>query len=259
MRNKNRSSWIEKINEWKTRYPFVTHAHRNEKQGISTYAFSEILSEELSNEDIILPGNSGFASEIFLTAMKVKYGQRVFHNKGTGAMGFCQPAAIGACLAGEKRRTICVDGDGGFQMNIQELETVKRLNLPIKFFVLNNDGYASIRSSQQNYFNRLTGADPTSGMTLPRSSDVSLAYGIRSERILNKDGLKSRIKEVLTGAEPVVCEVVVIPDEPRTPRVASMQRPDGSMVSRPLEDMWPFLDREEFISNMLIPVLPDSM
>jgi len=255
--NKDRSAWIQRIKEWKHRYPFVTNEHRNEKRGISIYRFSEILSEEMLSEDIVLPGNSGFACEIFLTAMKVKYGQRVFHNKGTGAMGFCQPAAIGACLGGNKRRTICVDGDGGFQMNIQELETVKRLDLPIKFFVINNNGYTSIRSSQQAYFGRLTGADSTSGMTLPSVFQIASAYGIRSDCISDVETIRAQIHSILEYPGPVVCEVVVVPDELRQPRVSSVQRPDGSMVSKPLEDMWPFLDRDEFGKNMLIPVLPE--
>lgn len=257
IRTKNLSYWLDKCQTWKIKYPFVLPEHRNKKRAVSLYAFSEILSEELGEEHIILPGSAGNASELFLTAFKVKAGQRVFHNKGTGAMGFCQPSAIGACLASGKRPTVCIDGDGGFQLNIQELETVKRLDLPIKFFVMNNKGYASIRASQQGYFGRLTGADATSGLTLPDVVEVAKAYGLNTARISNPQNLRQQINQVLNIAGPVVCDVMVIPDEVRAPRVTSVQQPDGSMVSKPLEDMWPFLDREEFKANMIINPLED--
>lgn len=257
IRPRGRSLWLAKCREWKTKYPFVRQEHYSESDGISMYAFSAILSEKLTEEYIVLPGNAGNACELFLTAFKVKTGQRVFHNKGTGAMGFCQPAAVGACLASGKRPTVCIDGDGGFQMNIQELETVKRLDLPIKFFVMNNQGYASIRSSQRSYFGRLTGADTSSGLTLPDLVAVAKAYGLKSVLISDPKNLEEQITRVLNMPGPVVCDVMIIPDEDRAPRVTSVLQPDGSMVSKPLEDMWPFLDREEFRSNMIIPV-PDD-
>ncbi|MGZ4962741.1 MAG: thiamine pyrophosphate-dependent enzyme, partial [Limisphaerales bacterium] len=174
----------------------------------------------------------------------------------TGAMGFSQPAAIGAAVA-SGRRTICVDGDGGFQMNIQELATVERLKLPIKFFVINNNGYASIRASQTNYFKRLAGADASSGVTLPDLAEVAKAYGLPFERIKGKSDLVSGIKKVLSSPGPVVCEVVVAPDEERVPRASSYLKPDGSMGSKPLEDLFPFLDREEFRKNMIVPTIED--
>ncbi len=249
---RDRSAWLDKIRQWKVRYPFVLPEHYAETGGVSVYAFSETLSGALSGEYVVLPGNAGNACELFLTAFKVKAGQRVFHNKGTGAMGFCQPAAIGACLATGKRPTVCVDGDGGFQLNIQELETVKRLALPITFFVMNNQGYASIRAMQKGYFGLLTGADASSGMTLPDVIKVAEAYGLSTASISDMHNLEQQIKNVLAMEGPVVCNVAIIPDEARAPRVTSAQQPDGSMVSKPLEDMWPFLDRDEFLSNMLI-------
>lgn len=251
------AEWRARCAEWKQRYPFVLPEQRNHAAGLSMYAFSEALSDALAADDIVLPGSSGFACEIFLTALAVKAGQRVFHNKGTGAMGFGQPAAIGACLAAKRARTVCVDGDGGFQMNIQELETIRRLQLPIKFFVIDNDGYASIRSSQSGYFGRLTGADASSGMTLPDLMRVVEAYGIAFVDCAEPGRLDDAIRETLETPGPVVCRVRTLADEPRMPRVASMQRADGSMVSKPLEDMWPFLPREEFLANMLIAPLEE--
>jgi acetolactate synthase-1/2/3 large subunit len=255
---KDRLAWLEQCKDWKQRYPFVLPAHYEDVGAVSMYAFSETMSQELPTDSVILPGNAGNASELFLTAFSVKDGQRVFHNKGTGAMGFCQPAAIGACLASGSKLTVCVDGDGGFQFNIQELEVVKRLGLPIKFFVMNNKGYASIRASQNNYFKRLTGADSSSGMTLPDTIKIANAFGLPTTRIENHKTMRSQIREILNAPGPMVCDVTIIPDEPRAPRVSSIQRPDGSMVSKPLEDMWPFLDREEFRSNMIVPALNED-
>jgi len=253
----DRTAWLERCRNWQARYPFVQAEQRLQRSGISMYAFSELLADLLSEGDVVLPGSSGFAAEIFLTAFKCKLGQRVFHNKGTGAMGLAQPAAIGACLGSGRKRTICVDGDGGFTMNIQELETIRRLHLPVKFFIVNNNGYASIRASQGNYFKLLVGADATSGLTLPDFMKVARAYGLPARRISSPETLAEELKIVLGEPGPAICEIVVLPDEPRIPRVASVIRPDGSMASRPLEDLYPFLDRQEFRENMLIPIIED--
>jgi acetolactate synthase-1/2/3 large subunit len=254
---RKRTPWLERCRRWREDYPFVTAEQRAQVNGINTYAFAEMLAEESEEGDVILPGSSGLACEIFLTAFQAKPGQRIFHNKGTGAMGLAQPAAIGACLASGHRRTLCIDGDGGFLMNIQELQTVSRMNLPIKFFVLNNDCYASIRASQKNYFGQLVGADKTSGLTLPDLLKVSEAFGIPAERISKPANLRKTVRSILKEGGPIVCEIMLSPDEPRIPSVRSMQRPDGSMVSKPLEDMFPFLDREEFKRNMIVPPLEE--
>jgi acetolactate synthase-1/2/3 large subunit len=135
---------------------------------------------------------------------------------------------------------------------------VRRHNLPIKFFVLNNEGYASIRTSQKNYFaGRLVGADSSSGLTLPDLIKVATAYGLSTARIEDQRDLAGQVRRILAMPGPVVCEVMVVPDEVRAPRVASMQRPDGSMVSKPLEDLWPFLDRAEFRANMIVSPLEE--
>jgi acetolactate synthase-1/2/3 large subunit len=252
-----RAPWVERCQDWRERYPLVLPSHREPNDGVSMYHFSEVLSEELAADDIIAPGSSGFASEMFILNFRVKAGQRIFHNRGTGAMGFGLPASIGACVASGGRRTVSVDGDGGFQMNIQELATVANHGLPIKFFVVNNRGYASIRTSQSNYFNLLVGADASSGMRLPDVRRVAEAYGLPTAIIDHPSHVRERIREVLDSDGPIVCEVRVPADEPRGPRVASSQRADGSMVSKPLEDLWPFLDREEFLSNMIVPALED--
>ncbi len=251
------SSWLSRCREWKEKYPVVLPEHRLHRGSVSTYFFSEILADELSGNDLIVPGSSGNSVELFLLVFKVKAGQRIFHNRGLGAMGFGLPASIGACIASGRKRTICVDGDGGFQLNIQELETVARLKLPIKYFVINNGGYASIRAMQMNYFQQLVGSDPESGLTFPDIIKVATAYGLSTMRIEDQNDLRNKIRDVLNLPGPVICEIIAIPDEPRAPRLSSKQKSDGTMVSKPLEDMWPFLDREEFLANMIVPTLDE--
>jgi len=163
------------------------------------------------------------------------------------------PASFGACLASGGRRTISVIGEGGFQHNIQELETLARLKLPIKIFVLNNNGYGSIRATQNRFFNgRLVCCDPSSGLTIPDTGKVAAAYGLPTARIKDQRNLKAEVAAVLNTAGTVICEVLVDPDVQTAPRVSSEVKPDGSIVSKPMEDLFPFLDRAEFNANMNI-------
>lgn len=250
-----RITWVKRCQDWKTKYPVILTEHRTQKDFVSTFVFSEAMSEELGENALVVLMSAGACVEAFILAFRVKEGQRIFHNRGTGAMGLALPASIGACLANDRQQTICVEADGGFQMNIQELETIIRLKLPIKIFVLNNQGYASIRTSQNRYFGRLTGADATSGLTFPDTIKVAAAYGFATKCISSQTDLREQIQQVLQSDGPMVCEVMVVPDEVRAPCLSSRSLPNGKMVSTPLEDLWPFLDREEFLSNMIIPPL----
>jgi acetolactate synthase-1/2/3 large subunit len=254
---RDRSAWIARSRDWSARYPVVLPEYRNLDHGISTYVLAEAMSEASAADDVIVSGSSGAGIEIFCLAVKLKEGQRLFLTTALGAMGNGLPGLLGACLANGRRRTIGVDGDGGVQLNIQELETARRLALPIKLFVLNNDGYASIRTSQSRYFGRLAGADDTSGVTLPDLKKVVESYALPYARIDADRGLAARVRELLDAPGPVVVEVMTPREEPRAPSLSSMRRPDGSMVSRPLEDLWPFLPRDEYRANMLIPPLED--
>ncbi len=259
LRPVNRNQWLERCIDWKRNYPVVLPEYWEEKNYVNVYAFSSILAEELSSDDLIIPDSSGADIDKFWLSFHVKAGQRLFSTGGLGAMGFGVPASIGGCLASGRKRTITVNGDGAFQLNIQELETVARLNLPIKYFILNNQGYASIRSSQRTYFDgRLVGCDPSSGLTLPDTLKIAFAYGIKSMRISNNLTSRDSIRAALQLPGPVIIEVITHPDQIVSPRVSSHILSDGSMVSRPLEDLWPFLDRNEFITNMLIPPLIES-
>ena len=262
------SAWDQRCATWKTRYPVVTDQHRDpagDPQGrVSIFHLAEVIGTESSEQDALVSGSSGAGIEIFLLACPTRSGQRIIHTAGLGSMGYGLPSAIAVSLGHRKSKhpahTLCVDGDGGFQFNIQELETVRRLQLPIKFFILNNNGYASIRASQTAYFERATiGCDAETGLTVPDLEKLACAYGIDFRRIANQHTLRAEVRAILDLPGPVLCDVLVIPDETRAPRLSSVQKPDGSFVSKPLEDMWPFLDREEFLENMIIAPLEASI
>ncbi|MDR0674312.1 MAG: thiamine pyrophosphate-binding protein [Zoogloeaceae bacterium] len=242
--------WLARIAAWKTRYPLLRPEHAGDEKGVSLYYFTDCLSRLLRDDDLIAPGSSGFASELFLLNLCLKAGQRCFHNRGTGSMGFGLPAAIGACLASGGKRAICVDGDGGFQMNVQELATLSREGLPVKCFVVNNRGYASIRASQTANFGRLAGADETSGLKLPDLARLAEAYDIPYARIERHAGLEEGLRAILDAAGPVLCELVAQADESRSPRVMTRLNARGEPETSPLEDLYPFLERAELMKNM---------
>jgi acetolactate synthase I/II/III large subunit len=253
-----RMAWHTRCAEWKQRYPIVLPEHRVADGPVSTYFLAECLSDLLPEGAPIVSGSSGAGIEIFQHALRLKRGQRLYHTTALGAMGYGLPAAIGACLGSGGRETVLVDGDGGIQLNIQELATVQRLQLPIKILILNNDGYSSIRTSQQRWFGRQTGADARSGLTLPDIGSVARAYGLAAERIADQRDLRAQLARILALKGPVVCDVVSRPDEARMPSLSSAQRADGSLYSKPLEDLWPFLPRDEFYANMIVKPLEES-
>lgn len=251
-------NWVSKIRDWEALYPIVTEEMRSLEHKVSTYALIEKLSELLEPGDVIVEGSAGVHSEIFFMTFDVKAGQRILADGSFGSMGYGLPAAIGACVANSRRRTILVDGDGSLQPQLQELETIKRENLPIKIIVVNNGGYSSIRVSQSRYFDRLVGADETSGLSLPSFLKLAEAYGIPYCQFNDYASLGSGLSLALASDGPTICEIFVPEEEDRVPRLANLQREDGSMVSKPLEDMFPFLPREEFLENMIISPIPED-
>ena len=251
-------SWINRCADWKNKYPIVLTTYREQTEYVNSYVLVEKLSEMMSKDDLLVPGSSGACSDICLQSFKVKKGQRILNSPGIGAMGFGLPHTIGACLASGRRRTICVNGDGGFQLNIQDLETVHRLDLPIKYFILNNQGYASMRVTHRNYFQgRLVASDASSGLTLPDIRKISSAYGIPNNKIAHNGELEQKIHEAFNSKGPFISEILIDPEEMTAPKVKSFIGSDGKMVSKPQEDLAPFLDRKEFLVNMIVPPLPD--
>ena len=255
---RNIDAWLARCADWKTRYPVVTDEHRKPEGLVSIFNLSEVLGTEVSKNDRLVVGNSGSGIEIYLLACPTLHSQRLFHTAGLGSMGYAIPMAIAVSIANPGREVIAVDGDGGFMFNIQELETIHRLQLPIKFFVLNNDGYSSIRASQKAYFEKASiGADRATGLTIPNLSKVGASYGLGTYVIKDQTDLRAEVRKVLDMPGPVLCDVNVLPDEVRAPRLQSYQKPDGSFVSKPLEDLFPFLPREEFLANMIVKPLPE--
>jgi acetolactate synthase-1/2/3 large subunit len=252
------AAWLARCADWKTRYPVVTGEHRRPEGPVSIFNLAEVLGTEVKQQDKLVSGSSGSGIEIFLLACPTRSGQRIFHTAGLGAMGYAIPTTIAVAIANPGHEVIAVDGDGGFQFNIQELETIHRLQLPIKFFVLNNDGYSSIRASQRAYFGSANiGADAATGLTIPNLSQVGASYGLGTYVIHDQTNLRAEVRRVLDMPGPVLCDVHVLPDEVRAPRLQSYQRPDGSFVSKPLEDLFPFLPREEFLANMIVKPLDE--
>jgi acetolactate synthase I/II/III large subunit len=256
---KNRASWFNRVMDWRRRYPVITDENwERSRESVDLYALIDALSDETSADDLLAPGSSGACSEVFLQAWRVKTGQRIVNAPSLGAMGTGLPGSIGSCIASGRRRTICVNGDGGFQLNIQDLETVHRLNLPIKYFILCNGTYASIMATQRNYFeSRMVGSDPGSHLTLPDICRVAKAYGIATEEISDHSNMRERIRSILDHNGPVVCSVSVSSDHVTQPRATSSVRADGSLVSLPMEDLAPRLPREVFRKEMIIPPLEE--
>ena len=247
----NWENWIHQCRSWRNKYPVISPEYRSPDQRVNTYYFGELLSDELDEGDqVILDGSSAAAVPILLT-YKMKNSQRLICNGGLGSMGYGLPASIGAYMAHPCGKTICINGDGGFQLNAQELSTIAHYRMPIKIFVLSNYCYGSIKEMQNQHFEgRHVACDAQSGMYLPDVVALAKAYGVKSKQIkLNRDVLVG-IQEVLAEDGPVLCEISVDLEQKMMPRVASKINSDGTIQSTSLEDLWPFLDSGEVDNNM---------
>jgi len=245
------AGWLADSKSLHESYPLCLPEYWKRTDYVDNYVFIDVLSEAMAAGDLIVPGSSGQCSEITMQAFRIKKGQRMLNSEGLGPMGFGIAAPIGACLASGGKRTVSIDGDGGFIMNVQELETLRRLSLPVKIFVLNNNGYGSIRSSQRNYFGgHYVASDPASGVTLPQWKAVVESYGLPFFRADSHDNIRNVVAEVLASQGPAVCEVMIAPDQATMPRVTSKQLSDGRLVTAPMEEMWPYLqDKKAYGSH----------
>jgi len=251
----NFSEWVKWCIERKIKYNPVLESYKNLEQNVNPYYFMEQLSNLLPEQAIVVTGDAT-ACIAYFQAAKVKKGQRVIWNSGCASMGYDLPASIGACVA-EAKEVICLAGDGSLQMNIQELMTLSYHQFPIKLFYLNNDGYISMKQTQDNFFGRRIGSNKESGIAFPDITKVAAAYGLKTAKISSDKNLSGQIKEVLEIDGPVVCEVVLPKEYAFAPKLSSERKPDGRLVTKPMEDMFPFLDREEFKQNMLIPTMDE--
>lgn len=245
-------NWLNWCRKRKTKFDFAhTPEYQQTGDQINAYAFTRRLSELLPEDDRFVMANGFCCVGPFQTAV-IKKGQRYLLNSGDASMGYDLPAAIGMCIASGKRETVCFAGDGSIMMNLQELQTIKHHNLPIKIFVLNNDGYLSIKMTQNNFFEgRHCGDGRDSGVSTPDFVKVGEAFEIKSVKLTDPAKVDETVAAVLAANEPVLCEVIVNPDYIFSPKLSARKLPDGTMISPTLEDMFPFLDRDEFERNMI--------
>ncbi|MDR3671585.1 MAG: thiamine pyrophosphate-binding protein [Holophaga sp.] len=233
------------------RYPVVLPEYRTSSGPINPYCFVEALFQHLEEGDLTVTANAS-ACIVPFQAARLKRGQRLYSNSGSASMGYDLPAAVGAAVGAPGHRVICLAGDGSLQMNVQELATIAFHRFPIKIFVLNNGGYHSIRQTQNAYFPQSPiGFQPDNGVGFPRFEGLAQAYGLPFVRLASHADLEQGLTRALGLDGPVLCEVVLDPAQPFAPKLASRRMEDGRMVSAALEDMAPFLSREELRSNIL--------
>lgn len=236
---------------WK-KYPTVLPEYWQTKN-VNPYCFVDALFSQLRENEHVVTGD-GTACVVTFQAAKIKAGQRLYTNSGCASMGYDLPAVIGAWMADPKERIVCLAGDGSIQMNVQELATIAFKKIPAKIFVLYNRGYHSIRQTQQAYFpDNVVGCGEESGLGFPDFGKLAAAYGIPHRRCAAHAELPQAIAETLDAPGPQICEVVLDLKQSFSPKLSSKKLPDGRMVSSPLEDLAPFLPRDEFLSNMIIP------
>ena len=238
-------------------FPVILEKHRKRSDFVSSYVFPEIVSRNAAENTVFVTGN-GTAYTSTFQAIPLKSDMRLIANVGCASMGWGLPAAVGAALADRTRPVVLFTGDGSIQMNIQELQTVKNLDLDLKCFVYNNDGYLSIKLTQKSFFNgNFIGSTPESGIVLPDLEKLANAYGIDFYRIRNNAEAAAVMPEIMALGHPVIVEVMTDPFEELGPKAASKKLGDGTMVSAPLEDLAPFLPREEFNKWMIVEPLDD--
>ncbi|MCF8198593.1 MAG: thiamine pyrophosphate-binding protein [Sulfuritalea sp.] len=256
----DRSPWHRRCADWKQRYAVGEGKPFDTDGPISHYHFVSALSDAAPPDTLVSTGSSGLGVEAFYTVFRNKPGQRVFLTSGLGAMGYGLPAAIGACLASNRRPMIAVESDGSLQLNLQELATLKAQKLPICLVVMNNGGYCSIRNTQRNYFKeRYLGIDPASGLWLPDLERIAAVYDLPFLRIDDAQNIDAALSEALALPRPCLIDVRLQQNETLAPKSAAVPQPDGSMVSMPLEDMSPLLPLRQLEEEMLIPLLPQSI
>lgn len=254
------AAWRTRCADWKRRYPPLDNRAFATVGEIGHYPFVEALSETIPEDRLVVTGSSGLAVEVFYTAFRNKPGQRLFLTSGLGAMGYGLPAVIGACLGGGRRPTVGIESDGSLMLNVQELATLKALDLPITLIVMNNDGYASIRNTQRNYFEeRYLGTGPEAGQFMFDWMRLCEALDIPASRIERIEDLGAGLAHAMAQRGPYVCEVKLTPVETLAPKVAAIPQPDGSMLSMPLEDMSPLLSLAQLQAEMLNPLEPASI
>ena len=247
-------AWFEKCSGWKKRYPVVMQKHYEDTDKTNVYAFIKALSACLPEDYTTVVGN-GSACVVGSHAYEIHKGSRFLINSAIASMGYDLPAAIGACVAQGGRELVCISGDGSLQMNLQELQTIISNNLPIKIFVINNNGYHSIRQTQDKFFGgNYAGIGPSSNdLTFPDLSKIAYAYGYPYYSCSSNDQIDGVLKSAFEQKGACIAEIFVGDKQPFEPKSSAKRLEDGSLISPPLEDLAPFLPEEEMDENMIIP------
>jgi len=249
-----REEWVKKCQYWREHWPVALKEYEQANEKINKYTFVDHLSKYTKNDTAIV-ADAGSAYYVTAQTLKIKENQRYITSGAQADMGFTIPAAIGASFA-KNGEVVAITGDGSFQMNIQELQTIIQYQLPIKIFVWNNGGYLSIRTTQNKFFEgRLLGTQPSSGISFPELHKIADAYGFRYFSAHTLSDLDKAIEETMDTMTPTICEIFCPEYQEIIPTVSSAKRADGTMVSKPTEDMYPFLDRDEFAEQMIIKPL----
>ena len=235
------NNWTKICNKWKNKYPTVLEEWRKQKNFVNPYYFIEVLSDELNQKDIII-ADDGAHLTWAVQAFKIKKNQRFFSAFGNSPMGYALPASIGASLAKKKQRVICLDGDGSLQINIQELHTLIQNKLPIKIFILNNNGYGIIKQFQALYLSNRFEASGK-GVSNPNFKKIANAFDINYTEIKNHKNLKNKIKKIIRSNKAEFINICVNPNHKITPKLE---------FGNPIEDLSPLLDRNEFSKNMFV-------
>lgn len=249
--NGRHDDWLRWCRERVSRYPACLPEYRERPGKINPYCLADRLMDLLPDDAIVVTGD-GTACVATFQAARLRADQRLYTNSGCASMGYDLPAAIGACVAAGGRRVVCLAGDGSIQMNLQELQTIVTRRLPIHIVVLNNAGYHSIRQTQTAYFpDGLIGFDAATGVDYVPFEGLAQAFTLPYRRCENLAEMDQALQRTFECDGPAMCEVVLDPSQPFAPRVSSRKLEDGTMVSAPLDDMFPFLDREELAQNRI--------
>lgn len=245
------NDWLEQTQFWKNKYPVVLSSYVDEIEGINSYYFVDKFSGKMSDNDVFVV-DTGSCFHVHAQAFKVKFGQRHIITGGLSTMGY-SPATIGVSVGNNEGEVYCMTGDGSIQMNIQEFQTIVHNKLPVKFIVLNNNGYLLIRHTQNNFMEgRFLGEGRDSGISFPELRKVADTYGMKYMKIDSINGLDWKLDELKEYKEPIICEVITPSNQLLIPRVSSKKMDDGTMVSMPYDDMFPFLPRDEYMSNCIL-------
>ena len=248
--NQRWGRWLAQCQQWKQKYPVVLPEYREQTGHVNSYHFIDVLSDVLTPDDVVVT-DMGFSFQNTHQAFRVKQGQRVFTNCGLASMGWGLPAAIGACFARGKKRTVCIAGEGGLLMTIQEMATIMHHSLPIKLFVLNNGGYLTIKQSQEIGFeHRLMGSNENSGISFPDFMEIAKAHRFKGVRLHSHQNLREQIEEVMNCDESVLCEIMMDHNQIQAPKAVNRRGADGVAKQTPLEDSYPFLDSKDIENNM---------